>query len=109
MNFGMRNAPEIADRFSSALVWDAQKHGVQKCKAAVDDFSVVRENTTWRSGGTAVTALLGLFGWHTASTAPVIAFKEPSYVGVRARLGGGESPSTPVITGILEQAVNGCV
>jgi hypothetical protein len=40
MNFGMRNAPEIADRFSSALVRDAQRNGVVNCMAVVDDFTV---------------------------------------------------------------------
>ena len=40
MNFGMRNAPEIADRFSSALVRDACLHGIKNCMAVVDDFTV---------------------------------------------------------------------
>lgn len=44
MNFGMRNAPEIADRFSSALVRDAARHGVPSCMAVVDDFTVVHRS-----------------------------------------------------------------
>ena len=43
LQFGMRSSPEIADRFSSALVRDATKHGVEKCMAVVDDFTVVHE------------------------------------------------------------------
>jgi hypothetical protein len=43
LQFGMRSSPEIADRFSSALVRDAIRHGVEKCMAVVDDFTVVHE------------------------------------------------------------------
>lgn len=43
LQFGMRSSPEIADRFSSALVRDAIKHGVEKCMAVVDDFTVVHD------------------------------------------------------------------
>lgn len=41
LQFGMRCAPETADRFSAALIRDAQSHGVGKCMAVVDDFTVV--------------------------------------------------------------------
>ena len=52
LQFGMRSAPEVADRFSSAIVRDAERHGVQNCMAVMDDFTVVNKvfnccNTDW--------------------------------------------------------------
>jgi hypothetical protein len=39
VQFGMRFAPEVAtDRFTSAFVRDAERHGVKNCMAVMDDL-----------------------------------------------------------------------
>ena len=53
VQIGMRSAPEVAQRFTSAIVCDAERHGVRNCMAVMDDFTVVNEvfdchDTDWK-------------------------------------------------------------